>query len=230
VIRVRFQRRVEPTTTTATTPRSATATTMRRLRAHLPAEPRPHRTATATAPAPLLDPVQPEYSTATATAPHCNRDSTAPRQHSPATAQHRDCTSSSPASGCSAPRAPLSRLARAQLSLTFVTGAKRRLLARPEVSPCSVHSRRRFSRAEFEVKAHATLVTRPASTPRNRAGRELVATDTEQCPSTARTCLAGRSPAVGEVWGLLRRPGSRPATTHAVTTHATCAFANLGWD
>jgi hypothetical protein len=62
------------------------------------------------------------------------------------------------------------------------------------------------------MKANVTLVTRPHADNLEPTGRGLLATDTEQCPNTVRTCSQVGLPAVGEVRGRLRRPGFRPAS------------------
>jgi hypothetical protein len=145
------------------------------------------RTSTATrASAATRSPQPPQHSTADR-----NRHSTAPHLVLPSLGEGSPHRPPSPPS-----RASVARRARDKLSLAFV----------------------RFSHEDAgrSVKAHATVVTRPVRRqPGTRTGRDLVATDTEQCWSASGSLLAGRSPAVGEVWGPLRLPGSQPARQQA---------------
>jgi hypothetical protein len=155
-----------------------------------------------------------------------DRDDTATRCSARNRTRNGTAPQPSPASRRACTRAAPSRLARAKLSLTFVVGAQRRLLAGPPVPICSFHSRRRFSRAEGSAETHAIrgfyaisvvfipladrrLVTRFGRfwTP---TGRGLLATGTESCPSDSEDRLAVRWLAVGEARGRLRLPGSRP--------------------
>jgi hypothetical protein len=139
---------------------------------------------------------------ATATAQHRTRDSNATSASAAtsgtatATAQHR--TSILPSLGQSETGGLASPRSQAHED---GTGERR--------SP----SRASGSRAPvFEGKAHATLVTRPRdNSPEPLPDAICWRPKPSSVRATARTCLAVRSPAVGEAWGRLRLPGSEPA-------------------
>jgi hypothetical protein len=121
--------------------------------------------------------------------PRPHRDSTARHRTATAAATAQHRTSSSPASDAS-PHRPASSLAREQPRA-------------PKLNQSAFNTSHPSSATTVGNPDQDAIWWRPRPS---------------SVRATARTCLAGRSPAVGEGWGLLRLPGSRPPTTRRVTT------------
>jgi hypothetical protein len=180
---------------TATTPQTATVPQTATRASAATRSPHPNHNSTAPRP----------HQHRTATAPHQHRTATAPHQHRTATAPHQHRTSASPASRHSPHRPwllPRARCSRAPAVEIWIC------CRHTWIRICCRHS---LDLLSSQVTGHEP----PDDSPESGADAICRRQESSSVRATARTCSQSGSPAVGEGWGVLRPPDSRPGRQQA---------------